>query len=283
VGALLALVSAFSYGLSDVVGGVVARRMDAVRAALWGQAGGLVAAAVGVAALTPVRPGAAAIGWGGLSGVGTGVAMAFLFRGLSRGALSVVVPVSAVGGLALPVVAGTVLLGDRPGWFTWFGVALAVPALWVLSRGSSGSGRPAAGSVRDGLIAGTGIAVQYLALARAGGDGLWPVLSGRLTALLTVAALAATALRGRPRTADRGRTLALRVLAGAAGVLAGMALAAYLYAVRTEFVTAAVVLSSLYPVVPVVAGLVAFRERLGVLQVAGLAAALVAAAVIAVE
>jgi drug/metabolite transporter (DMT)-like permease len=74
----------------------------------------------------------------------------------------------------------------------------------------------------------------------------------------------------------------VRVVAGGAGVLAGVALGAYLYAVRTEFVTAAVVLSSLYPVVPVVAGLVLFRERLGAWQVAGLGAALVAAVLIAV-
>jgi drug/metabolite transporter (DMT)-like permease len=246
-----------------------------VRAAAWGQVGGLVATAVAAPVLTPSPPAAPALGWGGLSGAGTGLAMAFLFRAMSRGALSVVVPVSAVGGIALPVLVGTVLLGERPGWPTWLGIGLAVPALWVVSGGAR---RPAAGSVRDGLVAGAGIAVQYVALARAGADaGLWPVLAGRVTALAAVTVLAATLLRGTARPAP----VRVRLTAAGAGILAAVALTAYLYAVHTGYVTVAVVLSSLYPVVPVVAGIVVFRERIRVRQAAGLVAALAAAVLIA--
>lgn len=53
--------------------------------------------------------------WGGLSGVGSAVTMLFLNRGISRGALSVVVPVSAVTGVALSVVCGVAFLGERRG------------------------------------------------------------------------------------------------------------------------------------------------------------------------
>ncbi|MDF3313694.1 EamA family transporter, partial [Rhodococcus sp. T2V] len=60
------------------------------------------------------------------------------------------------------------------------------------------------------------------------------------------------------------------------------ALAAYLYALRTEFVTVAVVLSSLYPVVPVTVGIVFLHERLRPPQALGLAAALTATVLIAV-
>jgi drug/metabolite transporter (DMT)-like permease len=287
VGAALALVSALSYGLSDVVGGIVARRMRAVHVAFLGQLGGLLAVAVAAPLLTPAPPSAPDVLWGGLSGLGTGLAMAFLFRGMGRGAMSVVVPVSAVGGVALPVLVGATVLGERPAWPTWVGVGLALPALWLVSRGSTGppSGAvPERGSVTDGLVAGVGIAVQYLALARAGpAAGLWPVLAGRVTALVAVGILACTLMRSLPADGERRAGAREAAAAGGAGVLAAVALAAYLVAARTEFVTVAVVLSSLYPLVPAVIGVALLGERLSRGQLLGLAVATGAAVLIALS
>jgi len=65
------------------------------------------------------------------------------------------------------------------------------------------------------------------------------------------------------------------------GVLAGLALAAYLFATRTELVAIAVVLSSLYPVIPVLLGITVLRERLNWRQCAGLIGALAATVLIA--
>ncbi|MCE0767873.1 EamA family transporter [Pseudonocardia kujensis] len=288
MGAALALVSALSYGLSDVVGGIVARRMRAVHVAFLGQLGGLLAVAVAAPLLTPASPAAPDLLWGALSGLGTGLGMAFLFRGMGRGAMSVVVPVSAVGGVALPVLVGVTLLGERPAWPTWVGVGLALPALWLVSRSSTPSpdGGPTPGSVADGLVAGVGIAIQYLALARAApAAGLWPVLAGRVAALLAVGVLACTLMRGLPsETAGARRRAGLRAAAaGGSGVLAAAALAAYLVAAQSGFVTVAVVLSSLYPLVPVVIGVAALGERLSRGQVLGLAAATAAALLIALS
>ncbi|GAA4711542.1 DMT family transporter [Pseudonocardia yuanmonensis] len=287
MGAALALVSALSYGLSDVVGGIVARRMRAVRVAFLGQLGGLLAVAVAAPVLTPASPAAPALLWGGLSGLGTGLAMAFLFRGMGRGAMSVVVPVSAVGGVALPVLVGATVLGERPAWPTWVGVGLALPALWLVSRGSAGPATesgPTRGSVTDGLVSGVGIAIQYLALARAApASGLWPVLAGRVTALVAVGILACTLMRALPANAERRAGAREAAAAGGAGVLAALALAAYLVAAQSEFVTVAVVLSSLYPLVPAVIGVVVLGERLSRGQVLGLAVAATAAVLIALS
>lgn len=54
--------------------------------------------------------------------------------------MSVVVPVSAVTGVAPSVVCG-VLLGDRPTTAAWLGIALSAPALWSRSS-TSRSSRP---------------------------------------------------------------------------------------------------------------------------------------------
>lgn len=57
------------------------------------------------------------------------------------------------------------------------------------------------------------------------------------------------------------------------GGLAAAALVCYLLATREQLVVIAVVLSSLYPVVPVLFGVTALRERLSAAQAAGLAGA----------
>jgi drug/metabolite transporter (DMT)-like permease len=257
---LFALGSALCYGISDVAGGLLSRRVHFGLVAVLGQLGGLVVTAI-AAPLVSSAPSVADFGWGALSGLGTGIGMLFLFRGLSTGAMSVVVPVAAVGGLALPVLVGVALLGERPALLAWVGIVVAVPALWLVSRGD-GAGTP------DGLlsafIAGAAIAVQYLALAQAGLDaGIWPVLAGRVAAIVVIL----PAVRRRPiRAADS-------LKAGLVGAFAAAALVLYLLATRQQLVVIAVVLSSLYPVIPVLIGITALRERLTRRQSVGLLAA----------
>ncbi|WP_433335897.1 hypothetical protein [Spirillospora sp. CA-294931] len=263
MGALLALASAVAYGLADVAGGLLSRRANFAAVALAGQLGGLVLALLLVPVLPASGLGAADLAWGALSGVGTGLGMLYLYKGLSRGAMSVVVPVSAVGGVALPVVVGVAFLGDRPTLLASAGIGFAVPALWLVSR--TGEGSASAPAALDGLIAGAGIALQYLALAQAGPEaGVWPVVAGRVGAAVTVLPLAATA--ARPGLKD---TLA----AAGTGGLAALALVFYMAAARQQLLVIAVVLASLYPVIPVLLGLTALRERLSRAQALGLAGA----------
>lgn len=293
MGALLALASALSYGLSDFVGGLLSRRGSFVRVSLYGQVGGLLTMMLAAPLVSRAVPPLADLAWGGLSGVGTGIGMMFLFRGMSRGAMSVVVPVSAVGGVVLPVLVGTALLGDRPAPLAWLGIAVAVPALWSVSRARATSAAPTVPALTDGLVSSVGIAVQYLALAQAGPDGgLWPVAAGRITSVITVLALATVLAASAPgqvtdrSTSDRATSdtgLGLwwpRLGGGFAGVLAGVALACYLVATRTELVAVAVVLSSLYPVIPVLLGVTVLGERLSWRQTAGLVGALAASVLI---
>lgn len=284
MGALFALASAVSYGLSDFLGGVLSRRGSFVRVALCGQVGGLVSMALVAPLVSAAVPAFADLAWGGLSGVGTGFAMMFLFRGMSRGAMSIVVPTSAVGGVALPVLVGVALLGERPAPLAWVGIVLALPALWWVSRGKAGDRWGGQAAVADGLIASTGIALQYLALAQAGPEsGTWAVVAGRVSSIIVVAIVSTTLRRSRSGSDgddDTHRTR-LDAAAGFAGALAGLALVCYLSATRTELVAIAVVLSSLYPVIPVLLGITVLHERLTRSQAVGLIAALVATVLIA--
>ncbi|WP_405513671.1 EamA family transporter [Streptomyces canus] len=261
MGPLLALASAVCYGIVDFTGGLLSRRAHFAAVTFLGQVGGLLLATSAALFLSAdaVRP--VDLLWGALSGVGSGAAMHFLNRGLSHGAMSVVVPVSAVTGVGLSVVCG-VLLGDRPTAVAWLGIVLSVPALWMVCGGGTDDGA----GVPDGLLASAGVALQYIALAQAGAaGGLWPVAAGRVAAVLVLL----------PAAARNPRRLRLPpVRAVQAGAALGLIL--YLLAAQRQLLAVAVVLASLYPALPVILGLALLHERLSRKQVVGLAGAGVA-------
>ncbi|MCI3246144.1 EamA family transporter [Streptomyces spinosisporus] len=282
MGPLLALTSAICYGIVDFAGGILSRRAPFAAVTFLGRLGGpaLACAAALLVPADPVR--LSDLLWGALSGLGSGTAMRHLNRGLSRGAMSVVVPLSAVTGVALSVLCGVLALGDRPGPLAWTGIAVTVPALWLVAgaaaRGHGAAGPPARGggaaglqpparadaAVGDGLPAGAGVAVQYVALGLAGPSaGLWPVAAGRVAAVVLL--LPHVVRHGPPRLPRRLTVQALLVGAGAA-----LGLILYLLAAQRQLLAVAVVLASLYPAIPVILGLALLHERVTSRQTAGL-------------
>ncbi|MFC0106008.1 EamA family transporter [Kibdelosporangium aridum] len=273
---LLALTSALVFGVVHFLSGLMARHADSYGIATAGQLGGTVL----VLAAAPLIPAPhvelAALGWGALSGVGTGVGVAYLYRGLARGRMSTVVPLSDVAAVALPVLAGVALLGDRPSILAWIGIVLALPALWLVSRrdavGATGS---ATGTV-DGLIAGIGFALQFLAISRVDpAAGLWPILAARVLATATIVPLARAA-RATLRLPTRLVAPALLV-----GALGSVAIVLYLGATRQQLLAVATVLAALYPVIPVVLAITVLRERPNRSQLVGLGTAGAAIALLA--
>ncbi|MBP2471590.1 drug/metabolite transporter (DMT)-like permease [Crossiella equi] len=268
-GELLALAAALCFGVTHVVNGLLARRVDGAVVALWAQLGGTVVS-LALPLLFPAAPPSwAALGWGALSGLGTGLGVAWLYRAMGKGALSVVVPVSDVGAVALPVLAGLTLWAERPSLTALLGMALALPAIGLLSR--SGGERLAAGA---GLAAlsGIGFAVQFVAMARLlPEDGFWPVVASRVVSVLVIRALC------------RSVRAPARVALGAvgAGALGTVAVVCYLLSAQRQLLTVAVVLSALYPVIPVLVALLFLRERVSRAQVLGLVGAAAAVVLIA--
>lgn len=257
MGGVLALASAVSYGIADYAGGLLARRANAGVVALLGQLGALVVTFGAAAVVTAEAVTAADVAWGTASGVGTGVGMVFLYRGMSRGDMSAVVPISAVASVALSVLVGVLLLGDRPNLLVWAGIAIAVPALWLVA--GSMPGKLFSGAAMDGFAASGAIAVQYLALAQVSvASGIWPVAFGRIAATVAIALFVLVELR-RCRL---DTTWWNATLAASTGLPIALALVLYLVATRTQEVAIAVVLASLYPVIPVVLGITLLRERL---------------------
>lgn len=261
---LLALASAAAYGTSDFVGGVTSRRASPWQVAVVGvSVGGLWA--VLAAVLLPGSATSADLAWGALAGVGNGLGGAFLYRGLARGRMGVVGPVSAVGAALLPVVVG-VALGERPGLLVWLGIVVALPGIWLVAREPE-AGRLDAGLV-DGLLAGAGFGLLFAALGQVPeGAGLWPVAVSQLTGVVAVVALAAGLRQAwLPRTATP-------VLGGTVtGSLSILAVVGFLLATQRGLLAVSAVLASLYPAVTVLLARGFLAERLHPAQVGGLVA-----------
>jgi len=263
MGILLGLAAALLYGSSDFAGGLTSRRFGSLRISVIGSAVATVLAWAALIVSGGPEPTVRAIAWGLASGLGGGVGTLVLYRGLARGQMSVVGPLSAVGAAVVPVVAG-VVMGERPSLLAVAGVAVALPAIVLVAASGSVRGKLGAG-LTDGLVAGLAFGILFVGLAQAGNHaGLWPVASEQTSALLVVLAVA---IKTREPLRIPLRAAGLPVLAGASGMAATLA---YFYATHFSMLAVAGVLVSLYPGVTVLLARVLLHERFSPAQRAGL-------------
>ena len=275
---LLGLGAALGYGLSDFVAGVISRRVHfAIVTVIASTAAGVVSV-VALLFSAAAPPPAQALFWGAISGLGGVFGALMLYRGLSRGRMGVVAPLSALGAAVLPVIVGVVVREDRPSVPAWAGVALALPAIWLVSTSTTlpepepQTARPPAArlaeGVIDGLLAGMGFALMFIGFGLAGeGAGLWPVVAAQVSSiLLVVIVLIGTLLRlehRRPRSRDLGGAVVVGLLGGVANIL-------YLWSTRAGLLSIVAVITSLYPAATVVLSAVVLHEPIVRRQLVGL-------------
>ena len=214
--------------------------------------------------------------WGAAAGMAGAVALTQFFRALALGTMSVVAPVSAVISGAVPVVAG-VAFGERPSPLAWIGIALALPAIACIARERSevvDKTRPDV--LLSAVIGGFGFGVFFVFLDRTGdGAGIHPLISARATSVLILGAVGVLSARLRP---VRGRLLGIIALSG---VLDMTANTLFLYAVREGLLALGSVISAMYPASTLVLARTFLGERLQRIQIAGLALAAIAVALVA--
>lgn len=267
---LLALAAAVSFGLSDFSGGIAARRAPATVVVFFAHIVGL-GVGLGLAVALPGSPIGSTFVAGAVGGLSGAIGLVALYQGLATGRMAVVAPVSAVVGTGVPVLWGFVS-GEQLGASGWLGVVLALAAVVLVSVNGSISGS----GLREALIAGLGFAGFFLALSFTSIDeGLWPLVPARLVSIVMLGALLLA--RGRPFSVARPARATL-VLAGIGDMAAN---ALYLAAVQRGLLSSAVVLSSLYPVVTVLAGRFILAEHVAPLQWTGILVAVVAVALLA--
>lgn len=268
IGILLAVMAAIGYGAADFVGGLASRHVSHWTVAFAGQlTGGAALLVVGLSMPGSVRT--EDVAWALLAGLGSAVGTVFLYRGLARGRMGVVAPVSGVGAALVAVLAG-VSLGERPTMLAWLGVLAALPAIYLVSRDTTQESVHGSGGLLDGGLAGLGFGVLFVALAQIPESaGLLPLAANQgVGAMLTLVLAGALRQPLWPRERSSRRAA---VWGAAGGLLGTSGTVAFLFASHTTHLAVTGVLASLYPAVTVLMAAVLLRERVRPSQTVGLA------------
>jgi drug/metabolite transporter (DMT)-like permease len=294
-------IAALAWGISTIAAAWAARRIGTYRALLVSQLVGAGFLGLLAVMVRPSLPGFDGLTLLGLAGAGLLGLLGWLtyYQALRDGPVGVVSAIAATyGGVA--AVLAVLVLGERLGLSGGAGVILAVGGV-VLAAARSGGG-PAAGEVaRSGIV---------LALVSAAAYGVGSFLLGGLSAQVgwlaaalvaygsSVAALVlvlpfrragkgraggaapprdlrqSATCEGEPGTASGRGGPGYRPglgWAAAAGLTEAVALAAFSRGSQAGQVAVTAAVSSLYPIIPLAAGLVIFHERLRWRQVLGVA------------
>jgi len=272
----LSLVAAVVFGTGDFFGGLAAKRA----AVLYVVAGSHVVGLLGVTATALVVADRFRIEdflLGAAGGILGGLGVALLYRGLARGPMSVVAPLTAITSAAVPAAWG-VGSGDDLAVTAWLGVGLALVAIGLVSASREGAGTPVTPQVVvEALAAGAGFGGFFIFLdATSDGSAPWPVVGARVvTAALLVGFIVVTRRPVAAAVASAGWLIV------ATGVLDTASNVVFLYATQRGLLTIVAVLTSLYPVSTVILARVVLDERMSVAQLWGFVAAMAATGLIA--
>lgn len=273
----LAGLSSATFGVADFLGGLATRKASAltVTTSIYGL--GFVAMLI-AAPFLGEAPGSADLWWGVAAGATGALGAAIYYHGLAHARISVVAPVAAVVGALAPVAFG-VVVGERPEPVAWIGVALAMPAVLLISMGTRktrAAGSPVRASVL-GVSSGMLFGAFGILISRTGeASGMWPLVSARASSavVLVVVTIAAGRALLPPREVS-GLVIAAGVLDLAANVL-------FLIAVRMELLALIAVIMSMYPASTVALARIVLGDRIDRVQAAGIALAIAAVGLIVV-
>jgi drug/metabolite transporter (DMT)-like permease len=262
---VLGLLAALFYGIGDFAGGLASRRHSAVTILLYSYPVG----AVLMAAMLPFFPGTLTtrvVVFGILGGAAGLMGVAIMYQLMVTAPMNVISPVTAVLAAIVPVIVG-VVTGERPALAAWFGIALGVFAVVLVSRTNDDHphGRIAPRVIGLAFLSGVGFGLYFVFLARAGHDsGLWPLVVSRIASAVLILPLAFVR---RAYARVRGRTLAIALAAGAFDALANMF---FLLASRDGLLSLASVLTALYPAFTVMLAVGLLHEHVSRVQLVGL-------------
>ena len=288
------LVAAVAWGAGDFAGGLASRRAAAIRVVMVSQLVGVLALiALGIGLRQPA-PLPADLRWGLWAGLAGGLGLLLLYLSLARAKMGVAAPLTAVAAGGIPLLVGFLTEG-LPSLAQLGGFALALVAIWVISRPDNAGGF----RLRDALLpllAGVGFG-SFMALIGQVSEGagfVWPLVATRAASMSTLLVVWLVA-RGRRRAAadsDEG-VLGLLLAAPAAmpfplllAALAGLGDTAgnafFALSAQVGRLDVAAVLSALYPAATVLLARLVLDERLTLRQILGVVLALAAVALIAI-
>ena len=260
--AALALLASLSWGTSDFLAGLQARRSTAWTAALGGQVVASLALIALLVVVAPARPTLGAMAAPLVGGAVGGIGVVLQYRALALVDMSVVSPIIA-GAALVPVLWGAAI-GERPSALQIVGIVLTLVGIVLISRRAPGAA--AAALDRTGVLVAAVAAVAFglfLVALKYGGkaDPLWTVTVARTAAVLMLLAVAGVT---RPAIRLRRRALPVLVVVGLLIVAANLL---FTSATTIGYLSIVGVLGWLNPAITMGWARVVLHERLRPLQV----------------
>jgi drug/metabolite transporter (DMT)-like permease len=267
---LFGLLSALTWGAGDFAGGLVGRRAGVYRAALFGEAAGLIFLMSMLAVVREPIPGWPVLGWSMAAGVCGAVGLLLLLRSLAEGQMSIAAPVSALMVAVLSVIASSIIEG-LPGTAKYLGFGLALVAVWLISQGEAHQTKLNLhlAELQMPLLSGVCFGFYFILMHQGSQTAtVWPMIAARLagTVVLFFFAIA----HHQANWPDRH--IVPLVLLNAAGDIAGNTF--YILAGQVGRLDVAAVLGSLYPGTTILLAGILLHERLNRSQWLGIMAAL---------
>lgn len=270
------LMSAASWGGSDFVGGVGARRAPALLVVVSGHAFSLLVLLAVCLGMRIAVPGQHYLLLAALGGFEGSLALAVFYHALAMGAMGLTAALTGLLTALVPVVFG--LFHDGlPSPVTLAGLGMGCVAIWLIthSPAAKGAGTPPV-ALLLGALSGVCFGAQMILFKMASGGGiLWNAASGRAAG---VTGLLLFLLVRPPKGPWRGFWLA----GISAGLLDTVGTLFYLRATQLGRLDVAALVSSLYPGGTILLAALVLREWPTRRQMAGMALALAAVALLSV-
>ena len=271
----ISLASAFSWGVSDFLGGLTSRRLPVLAVLAVSQPAGLVLIALVIVVFGADPIPADKLGIAALAGAASLGGLWAFYTAMAMGTVSVVAPIASLG-VVVPVAVG-LARGDAPAAIQLIGLVPAIAGVVILGYEEhpehAGIARR---SIILAIVAGLGFGIFFTGLDIASPDRPgWAVLAVRIGGVITVAI---AVLISRPRLAAVSGSIAVLLTIGFFDVLATT-----LFAVAsTKGVLPVIAVgSSMYPAFTIALAHGVLGERLARIQWAGVVLALVGVALIA--
>ncbi len=272
------LTSALTWGMGDFAGGLASRRASAYRAALYGEAFGLLLLLAAAAVIREPAITRMDWIWSILAGMIGSTGLVILYRALAEGEMSIAAPVSALMAAVLPVLFAALSEG-LPKWVTFVGFALALAAIWLVSQSQDVSKKVLVRftDLRMPLISGICFGIYFILMNQGSHQAvLWPLIAARIAGTVTLAAFVVA----KHQLAWPGKDVWPLVILNAAGDIGGNTF--FILSGQAGRLDVASVLGSLYPGTTVLLAWLVLKERLNLMQRIGILAALAAIVLIAI-
>lgn len=262
------IASAIAWGAADFNGGLASRKGRLMDVVVSSQVIGgffiLVAAIVSSEPLPPLSH----LLYGGLAGV-FGVSGLFaLYRGLARGRMGIVAPLSAVLTALVPM-GYTMLQLGLPSTVQVAGFLFFAVAVWLLSSGDTAF-KLTFSELFLSILAGLGFGLFFICIDKSNEVSVfWPLVSARCISVSLV--LVIILINGRPPLPAPGQWIFITL----SGVLDACGNCLFSMAAQSGRLDIAAVASSLFPAATVLLAFMFLKERLRPRQWAGVAATFV--------